>query len=176
MSSQGENSVSSSQEGLLWGWCVVRGPLAQAFRGPSFCWVGSVVVEFGVFGAPRFSVQRPQNTCFKGLWEVWTESRGAQKTPNSTTTDPTPHSRPSEVGFGQRGPLERGSFQKSPFSTYSREFRDSREPPDCGKQGRIGPFFRDSREFRDFRDSRDSSSQKTPFVMTPFSGPDEGLG
>ena len=34
------------------------------------------------------------------------------------------------------------------------------------------PFSRDSREFRDFRDSRDSSSEKTPFVMTPFSGPE----
>ena len=39
--------------------------------------VGSVVVDFRVFGAPRFSVQRP-------------------KPRNSTTTDPTPHSRPSE--------------------------------------------------------------------------------
>ena len=28
-----------------------------------------------------------------------------------------------------------------------------------------------SREFRDFRDSRGSSSEKTPFIMTPFSGP-----
>ena len=33
-------------------------------------------------------------------------------------------------------------------------------------------FSRDSREFRDFRDSRDSSREKTPFVMTPFSGPE----
>ena len=31
------------------------------------------------------------------------------------------------------------------------------------------PFSRDSREFRD---SRDSSSEKTSFVMTPFSGPE----
>ena len=30
------------------------------------------------------------------------------------------------VGFGKRGPLEKGSFQKSPFSRDSREFRDSR--------------------------------------------------
>ena len=70
----------------------------------------------------------------------------------------------------------KGSFQKSPFSRDSREFRDSRdfrEPPDCGKERRIRPFSRDSREFRDFRDSRDSSSQKTPFVMTPFSGPEK---
>ena len=32
--------------------------------------------------------------------------------------------------------------------------------------------FRDSREFRGFRDSRDSSTEKAPFVMAPFSGPD----
>ena len=71
--------------------------------------------------------------------------------------------------------MEKGSFQKSPFSRDSREFRDSRdyrEPPDSGKQRRIRAFSRDSREPRDFRDSRDSSSEKTPFVMTPFSGPD----
>ena len=40
------------------------------------------------------------------------------------------------IGFGKRGLLEKGSFQKSPFSRDSREFRDSRdsrEPPDCGK-------------------------------------------
>ena len=68
---------SESSEGQKWG-------------------VGSVVVEFGVFGAPRFSVQRSQNACFKGFGDHWTENRGAPKTPNSTTTDPTPHSRPSE--------------------------------------------------------------------------------
>ena len=42
----------------------------------------------------------------------------------------------SYFGFGKRGLLEKGSFQKSPFSRDSREFRDSRvsrEPPDCGK-------------------------------------------
>ena len=75
----------------------------------------------------------------------------------------------------KKGLLEKGSFQKSPFSRDSREFRDSRdsrEPPDCGKQRRVRPSSRDSREFRDFRDSRDSSSEKTPFVMTPFSGPE----
>ena len=82
------------------------------------------------------------------------------------------------VGFGKRGLLEKGSFQKSRFSRDSRdsrEFRDSRdsrEAPDCGKQRRIQPFSRDSREVRDCRDSRDSSNEKTPFVMTPFSGPE----
>ena len=38
--------------------------------------------------------------------------------------------------FGKRGLLEKGSFQKSPFSRDSREVRDSRdfrEPPDCGQ-------------------------------------------
>ena len=54
--------------------------------------VGSVVVEFCVFGAPQFSVQSSQNTHFKGFGE----NRGAPKTQKSTTTDPTPHSRPSE--------------------------------------------------------------------------------
>ena len=76
------------------------------------------------------------------------------------------------VGFGKRGLLEKGSFQKSPFSRDSRELRDlrdSRERQDSGKQRRIRPFSRDSREFRDLRES---SSEKTPFVMTPFSGPD----
>ena len=37
-----------------------------------------------------------------------------------------------KVGFGRRGLLEKGSFQKSPLSRDSREFRDSRnsrEPP-----------------------------------------------
>ena len=55
------------------------------------------------------------------------------------------------VGFGKRGLLEKGSFQKSPFSRDSRECRDSRdsrEPPDCGKQRRIRPFSRESREFK----------------------------
>ena len=39
-------------------------------------------------------------------------------------------------GFGKRGLLEKGSFQKSPFSRDSREFRDSRdfrEPTYSGK-------------------------------------------
>ena len=38
----------------------------------------------------------------------------------------------TDIGFGKRGLLEKGSFQKSPFSSDSREFRDSRvsrEPP-----------------------------------------------
>ena len=79
------------------------------------------------------------------------------------------------LGFGKRGLLKKGSLQKGPFSRDSREFRDSRdsrEPPDCGKQRRIRACSGDSREFRDSRFSRDSSGEKTPFVMSPFSGPD----
>ena len=79
------------------------------------------------------------------------------------------------LGFGKGGLLEKGSFQKSQFSRDSREFRDSRdfkEPPDPGKQRRIQPFSRDARESRDFRASRGSSTEKTPFGMAPFSGPD----
>ena len=30
-------------------------------------------------GAPRFSVQRPQNTYFNWFWDFWTENRGPQK-------------------------------------------------------------------------------------------------
>ena len=94
-----------------------------------------------------------------------------------TSNSPTPFNlnRTPFFGFGKRGLLDKGSFQKSPFSRDSRKFRGSRgsrEYPDSGKQRRIRPFSRDSREFRDFRDSRDSSSEKTPFAMTPFSGPD----
>ena len=74
-------------------------------------------------------------------------------------------------GMGKRGLLEKGSFQKGPFSGDSREFRasrDSRELPDSGKQRRIRSFSRDSRDFRDSRDSRDSSSEKDPFRNDPF--------
>ena len=82
---------------------------------------------------------------------------------------------PFWVGLGKRDLLEKGSFQKSPFSRDSREFRDfrdSREPRDCGKSRRIRPLSRDSRESRDFWDPRGSSSEKTPFVVTPFSVPE----
>ena len=49
------------------------------------------------------------------------------------------------------------------------------EKPQTGKQRRIRPSSRDPREFKDFRDSRDprdSSSDKTPFIVTPFPVPD----
>ena len=53
-------------------------------------------------------------------------------------------------GFGKRGLLEKGSFQKSPSS---RDSRDSREPPDYGKLRSIRPFPRDSRQSRAFSHS-----------------------
>ena len=68
--------------------------------------VGSVVVDFRVFGAPRFAVQKPPNTCFKGFWGFWTENRGAPKKRKLTTTDPTPHSRPSDwLCMGKKGSI-----------------------------------------------------------------------
>ena len=63
---------------------------------------------------------------------------------------------------------KRGLFRKVHFL----EILEILENRQTGNQRRISPFSRDSREFRDFRDSRDSSGEKTPFVMTPFSGPD----
>ena len=76
---------------------------------------------------------------------------------------------------------KKGSFGKGVFfeqsifwrSRDSKECRDFREPPSCGKQRRIRPLSRDSREFRDFGNSRDSSGEETPLsLMTPLSGPD----
>ena len=73
--------------------------------------VRSLVVEIGVFGAPRFSVQRSQNPLQKAFGDLWTEHWGA---PNSTTTDLTPHLRPSDglllsstVGENFRGSHQR---------------------------------------------------------------------
>ena len=53
--------------------------------------------------------------------------------------------------------MEKGSFQKSPLSRDSREFRDSRvlENLQTVENKRDSDHFLDSREFRDFRDSRE---------------------
>ena len=45
------------------------------------------------------------------------------------------------IGFSKRGLLETGSSQKSPFSKDSREFRDSREPPDRGNKEESDHFL-----------------------------------
>ena len=47
-------------------------------------------------------------------------------------------------GFGKRGLLEKGSFQRSPFSRDSREFRDSRdfrEPQTLENKGESDHFL-----------------------------------
>ena len=62
--------------------------------------------------------------------------------------------------------LEKESFQKSLLEIL--EFLENPRER-LWKTKEIRPFSTDSREFRDFRDSRDFSSEKTPFVMTPFS-------
>ena len=54
------------------------------------------------------------------------------------------------LGIGKRVLWKRGLFRKSPFSRDSGECRESREPPDSGKQGRNRPLSRDSSKFRDF--------------------------
>ena len=66
-------------------------------------------------------------------------------------------------GSEKRGLLEKGPLQKSPFSRDSREFRDLENPQTLEKKGESDHVL----------DSRDSSSEKTPFVMTPFPGPDQ---
>ena len=48
-------------------------------------------------GRPDVQSRGPQIPIFKGFWDLWTENRGAPKTPNSTTTDLTPHLRPSDA-------------------------------------------------------------------------------
>ena len=56
-----------------------------------------------VFGAPRFSVQRPENPSFeeilllKGFGAIWGKNLGHPKNADPTMTDPTPHSRPSDL-------------------------------------------------------------------------------
>ena len=45
------------------------------------------------------------------------------------------------IWFGKRGLLEKGSFQKNPFSRDSREFRDSREPQTVENKGEADYFL-----------------------------------
>ena len=73
-----------------------------------------------------------------------------------------------EIRFGKRGLFRKVHLPEILENLEISEILES--PQTVGKQSRIGPSSRDSREFRD---SRDSSSEKTPFVMIPFSGPEE---
>ena len=60
-------------------------------------------LNLALLGRPDFQSRGPQIPIFKGFWDLWTENRGAPKTPNSTTTDLTPHLRHSEFrGDGKR--------------------------------------------------------------------------
>ena len=67
-------------------------------------------------GRPRFSVQRSQDASFEWFGDLWTENREAPKTPNPTTTDPTPHSRPSDSGTPEQTPERTKSHGALEFS------------------------------------------------------------
>ena len=85
-----------------------------------------------------------------------------------------PHITALMSGLEKGGLLEKGSFQKSQFSRDSREFRSKiLENPQTLENKGESDHFLEILDFRHFRDSRDSSSEKTPFVMTPFSGLDD---
>ena len=76
--------------------------------------------------------------------------------------------------------MEKGSFQKNPFSRDSKEFResrDSRELPDCGKQS---PCCKGEPDLvlellENLEILEIPPAQRPLFVMTPFSGPDPAL-
>ena len=53
-------------------------------------------LKLAFLGRPDFPSRGPQIPIFKGFGDLWTENRGAPKAPISTTTDLTPHLRPSE--------------------------------------------------------------------------------
>ena len=69
------------------------------FRGPQMGgWIRCGWI-WRFWGAPIFCSEVP-NPLKIGIWHLWTENRGAgPKTPNQTTTDPTPHLRSSENFF-----------------------------------------------------------------------------
>ena len=65
-----------------------------------------------------------------------------------------------EIGLGKRGLLEK-------------EFLEILENPQTVEDKRASDHLLEILEYIDLGYSRDSSSEKTPFVMTPFSGPEE---
>ena len=83
-------------------------------------------------------------------------------------------------GSEKGGLLEKGSFsEKGHFLEIlaNLEILEILENPQTvqnkgGSDHFLEILVSEFRDFRDFRDSRDSSSEKTPFVMTPFSGPE----
>ena len=54
-------------------------------------------LNLAFLGRPDFPSRGPQIPILKGFWDLWTENWGAPKTPSPTTTDLTPHLRPSDV-------------------------------------------------------------------------------
>ena len=65
------------------------------------------------WGAPIVSPE-VSNTYFEGFWYLWTENRGAPKTPNPTTTDLTSHLRPSEFSL-RNWPISSADFPMTPM-------------------------------------------------------------
>ena len=51
--------------------------------------MGGQIRRGRILGRPDFPSRGPQIPIFKGFGDLWTEHRGAPKTPNSTTTDLT---------------------------------------------------------------------------------------
>ena len=60
-------------------------------------------LDLAFLGRPDFLSKRSQSPLKKVFLDLWTENRGAPKTRNPTTTDPTPHSRPSDLGLSLEG-------------------------------------------------------------------------
>ena len=127
------------------------------------------------FGKPFLLVQSESG---KGWWK--TQGRGkhtvrgrfAQKTRRCSQRKTAGNSKSgSEKGvFWKRGLFRKVNFLEILENLEILEFLEN---PQTEKERSFRPFSRDSRELRAFRDSRDFSSAKTPFVMTPFSGPDK---
>ena len=55
--------------------------------------------DLSLWGALIFRPEVPKPCKTRFLGPLWTENRGAPKTPTPTTTDPTTHSRPSDYAL-----------------------------------------------------------------------------
>ena len=78
------------------------------------------------------------------------------------------------LGFGKRVFWKRDLFRKVHFLEIleNLEILEILENPyTVENKGESDHFLEILEKFRDFRDSRDSSSEKTPFVVTPFPVP-----
>ena len=72
-------------------------------------------------------------------------------------------------GSGKGVFWKRGLFRKVHDSREFRDSRDSREPPNCGKKGESDHFLE---ILVNLEILEIPPVKKTPFVMTPLSGPD----